>query len=247
MVSVERIWNAVALGGVVLALLVTAGVISLGDLPSWIQSSKPPESPAQAEAARKTAEVKPQSHQPPPSQSPAAPPAVTLAAPSSPPPSGEPASSEPPAPAGAPAVPRPLQATLTSPDGPDPLLRVQDEIRAVLVTTGEAFAYCYYADGAGSISRIFPNRFRPDALVPSGGLQLPDAAGAFSLVAERAGRTEEVRCLAARSDLGSRLPPVLQAEDLAPLAVRSLDEISSMFKSLGEEVAEARLVARVAP
>jgi Domain of unknown function (DUF4384) len=220
------------------ALLATAGVVNLGELPAWPPFGIAPTSPAAAlpepgraiEAA--LAEPAPVEPPPPPPASPIADSASSASGP---------------APAGAPAVPRPLQATLTSPDGPDPLLRVQDEIRAVLVTTGEAFAYCYYADGAGSISRIFPNRFRPDALVPSGGLQLPDAAGAFSLVAERAGRTEEVRCLAARSDLGSRLPPVLQAEDLAPLAVRSLDEISSMFKSLGEEVAEARLVARVAP
>lgn len=246
MVSVERVWNAVALGGVVLALLVTAGVITLGDFPFWLESSKAPESPTEAEAARKAAEVQPQSTQQQQPQSSVAAPGVSLVGPSSPPVSGEPASTEPALPAGDPA-PRPLQATLTSPDGPSPILRVRDEIRAVLLTTADAFAYCYYADGAGSISRIFPNRFRPEALVPSGGLQLPDATGAFTLLADQPGRTEEVRCMAARSDLGSQLPGVLQAEDLVPLGVRSLDEISRMFQSLGEEVVEARLVAKVAP
>lgn len=231
----QTVWNAVAVGGVASALLATAGVVNLGELPAWPSFSIAPASLAAA-APEPAGVVEAPLAKPAPVEQPLLPASpVTDSA----------SSASRPAPAAA-AAPR-LQATLTSPDGPDPLLRVQDEIRAVLLTTAEAFAYCYYADGTGSISRIFPNRFRPNALVPSGGLQLPDATGAFTLLADQPGRTEEVRCMAARSDLGSRLPSVLQAEDLAPLAVRSLDEISSMFKSLGEEVVEARLVARVAP
>jgi hypothetical protein len=144
-------------------------------------------------------------------------------------------------------VPVPLHATLTTPDGPNPTLRAHDEIRALLLTTTDAYAYCYYADGNGTISRIFPNRFQPDPQVRSGALQVPDSTGAFTLVADKPGRTEEVRCMAASSDVGSRLPSVLQAEDLAPLAVRSLNDVSSMFQSLGEEVVETRLVAEVTP
>src|SRR5215218_5116515 len=35
MVRMERVWNAVALGGVLGALLTTAGVVNLGNLPFW--------------------------------------------------------------------------------------------------------------------------------------------------------------------------------------------------------------------
>jgi hypothetical protein len=140
--------------------------------------------------------------------------------------------------------PAPLRATLTTPNGPSPALRAHDEIKATLLTTADAYAYCYYADGAGSISRIFPNRFAPSSLVRIGALEL---TGAFSLVADKPNRTEEVRCMAASKDLGAKLPSVLQAEDLAPLPVASLNEIGSMFRSLSQDVVETRLVVLVLP
>ncbi len=74
-----------------------------------------------------------------------------------------------------------------------------------------------------------------------------ELTGAFSLVADKPNRTEEVRCMAATSDLGSKLPAVLQAEDLSPLPVASLNEISSMFRSLSQDVVETRLVVLVLP
>jgi hypothetical protein len=140
--------------------------------------------------------------------------------------------------------PAPLRATLTTPDGPSPALRAHDEIKATLLTTSDAYAYCYYADGAGSISRIFPNRFAPSPMVRIGALELTRA---FSLVADKPNRTEEVRCMAATKDLGSKLPGELQAEDLSPLPVASLNDISSMFRSLSQDVVETRLVVLVLP
>ena len=214
MLSIERFWNALALGGVLSALLATAGVVNLGDLPRLPSFGMSPSGPALA--AQQPADT------------------VTLALP-------ERGREE------AQSLAPPLQATLTTPDGPNPTLRAQDEIRATLLTTTEAYAYCYYADGAGSISRIYPNRFSPDPLVRGGRLQLPDSTGGFTLVADRPNRTEEVRCMTATSDLGARLPGVLQAKDLAPLAVASLDEVTGMFRSLGQQVVEARLLARVRP
>ena len=245
MVRMERVWNALALGGVVGALLATAGVVNLGDLPSWPSFSMTPTTSPAVTAQGSEEAVRAAFTQPTPVKQATLPeyPAAdaTVQVPAVPSTGSEPAT-----PASDPA-PTPLHATLTTPDGPNPTLRAHDEIRALLLTTTDAFAYCYYADGNGTISRIFPNRFRPEALVRSGALQLPDSTGAFTLVADKPGRTEEVRCMAATSNLGSRLPTVLQAEDLVPLAVRSLDEISSMFHSLGEEVVETRLVAEVLP
>ena len=214
MLSIERLWNALALGGVLSALLATAGVVNLGDLPRLPSFGVSPSGPALAGGSR-------------PTRSPWPFPNVRREE--------------------AQSLAPPLQATLTTPDGPNPTLRAQDEIRATLLTTTEAYAYCYYADGAGSISRIYPNRFSPDPLVRGGRLQLPDSTGGFTLVADRPNRTEEVRCMTATSDLGARLPGVLQAKDLAPLAVASLDEVTSMFRSLGQQVVEARLLAKVRP
>jgi hypothetical protein len=217
MLSIERLWNALALGGVLSALLATAGVVNLGNLPHLpsfgLSLGGLSLGGLSLGGAAETATL--------------ALPAPTQAAPQ--------------------PFPAPLQATLVTTEGPNPTLRAQDEIRATLLTTTEAYAYCYYADGAGSISRIYPNRFSPDPLVRGGRLELPDSTGAFALVADRPNRTEEVRCMTATSDLGARLPGVLQAEDLAPLQVASLNDITSMFRGLGAQVVEARLVAHVEP
>src|SRR4051812_24157791 len=57
MLSIERLWNALALGGVLFALLATAGVVNLGDFPNWLHFIIAPTIPAVAaegpgEAAR---------------------------------------------------------------------------------------------------------------------------------------------------------------------------------------------------
>ncbi len=239
----ERVWNALALVGVLLALLVTAGVFNLGDLPTWSDlglSSQAPTETSPAPAV--TAAQRPPAALPPAQPEPAAPAAPAYEAPHVPPPASVAAVIPP----SEPVTAEPL-ATLTSADGPNPTLRVHEEIKALLLTTADVYTYCYYADGNGTISRIFPNRFRPDPLVRGGSLELPDSTGAFTLVADIPNRTEEVRCMAATMDLGPSLPSALQGEDLTPLSLRSLDEISEIFRSLGAEVTEARLVAQVVP
>ena len=227
MVSMERVWNTVAVGGVLGALLTTAGVVNLGSLPSWSSSSPHPASPAAMAEPMELPTLTLASVTPVEEPLPA--PAVVDAVLETPEVSSEPAL---------------LRATLTTPYGPSPALRLHDEIKATLLTTTDAYAYCYYADGAGSISRIFPNRFAPSPLVRTGALELTRA---FSLVADKPNRTEEVRCIAATRDLGSKLPGELQAEDLSPLPVASLNEISSMFRSLSQDVVETRLVVLVLP
>ena len=157
MVRMERVWNTVAVGGVLGALLTTAGVVNLGNLPSWSSSASTPMESlvVAAESAEMPAvtlaSVTPGEQQPLPELP------IVNAAFETPEVSSEPA---------------PLRATLTTPDGPSPALRAHDEIKATLLTTSDAYAYCYYADGAGSISRIFPNRFAPSPLVRTGALEL---------------------------------------------------------------------------
>jgi hypothetical protein len=65
-------------------------------------------------------------------------------------------------------------------------------------------------------------------------------------VFDRHGASEQVLCLAALSELGVRLPPQLQTPDLAPMPVRSLDEVATAYRQLGNtQLAEARLPIRV--
>ena len=83
------------------------------------------------------------------------------------------AASPPPPPAAAPAVapaaasaapvePAP-HLTLATTRGGRPAYRVGETITLNLQPTQDAYTYCYYQDGTGSVSRIFPQQFQPDA------------------------------------------------------------------------------------
>jgi hypothetical protein len=113
--------------------------------------------------------------------------------------------------------------------------------------TEDAYLYCYYQDGSGEISRIFPNRFQPDAFVPARTqVEVPPGGGAFSIRFEQPGASEQVACLAANREVGLLLPPELKRQDLEPLPVRGLDEIAQRFRGIaGVQVDDARLPIEV--
>ncbi|MBK1662148.1 DUF4384 domain-containing protein [Paracraurococcus ruber] len=146
-------------------------------------------------------------------------------------------------PAAVPAAPR---LTLTTARGARPSFRVGDAMVVQARPTADAYLYCYYQDGTGEISRIHPNRFQPDALVPAGrDVAVPPASGAFAIRFDRPGQ-EQVACLAADREVGLLLPEALKRQDLEPLPVRSLDEIAARFRGMaGVRVEDARLPIEV--
>ncbi len=128
-------------------------------------------------------------------------------------------------------IAQPISVNLTTPRGPAHRFAVGEAIGLTLRSTADAFAYCYYQDGSGRVARIYPNRFAPDPYLPARQpLYLPGNAP-FDLVPERAGAIEEVLCVAAGSEIGRRLPEVLQAEDLTPLPVQSIDQVAEMLRA----------------
>lgn len=140
-----------------------------------------------------------------------------------------------------------LPVTLTSAHGPRPVLRPGEPVQARLLAGADAYAYCFYEDGEGRVSRIFPNRFQPDALVRAGrGIAIPGSRAGFRIVPERSGTVEAIGCFVAERDPGPALPPALVSADLAPLPVGSLREVADAFRGLGREVAEVGLPIRVA-
>jgi peptidoglycan hydrolase-like protein with peptidoglycan-binding domain len=152
-----------------------------------------------------------------------------------------------PVPASAAALrPNPLTLTLATPSGSSPVYQVNQSLELTAIASQDSYVYCYYQDGGGSITRIYPNQFQPDAYVIAGrALAIPGEAG-FDIVFDRHGASEQVLCLAALSELGVRLPPQLQTPDLAPMPVRSLDEVATAYRQLGNpQLAEARLPIRV--
>lgn len=129
----------------------------------------------------------------------------------------------------------PLALTVTTPLGPTPSFRAGDKLALQVRASRDAFTYCYYQDGGRSIARIFPNRFQSNALVPAGAdVRIPGPAARFEITLDRPGTREEVVCIAADQELGTRLPDTLKADDLTPLPVRSLGEVVEAFRRVGQ-------------
>jgi Domain of unknown function (DUF4384) len=72
--------------------------------------------------------------------------------------------------------------TITSDRGRSPTVRSGDLVSARVRASGDAYIHCYYKDGSGAVSRIFPNRFQPYARVPAGRqVEIPPAAHPFNI------------------------------------------------------------------
>jgi hypothetical protein len=141
-----------------------------------------------------------------------------------------------------------LRVALATDRGPRPAYHVGDSMTLHLQPTQDAYLYCYYQDDAGRVSRIFPNRFQPDAFVPARvQVAVPPAGNsAFSIRFEQPGALEQVACLAVDREAGPLLPPELIQLDLEPLPLRGLDNVVQRFRSIpGVRVDHSRLSIEV--
>jgi hypothetical protein len=110
----------------------------------------------------------------------------------------------------------------------------------------DAYAYCFYADSDGRVSRVLPNRFQPDALVPAGRkITIPRTGAGFEIVPEKPDTSEEIRCFVAERDPGPALPAALISIDLAPLPADSLLDVAGAFRRSGSDVVEVGLLIQV--
>lgn len=146
------------------------------------------------------------------------------------------------------AAGQPLRLVLSTPRGPRPAFRPGEMMVVSVQPTEDAYVYCYYQDSSGTIARIFPNRFQPEALVRAN-RQIevpPPGQQSFAIRFDRPGSRETIACLGADRDVGPRLPAQLKAEDLSPLPVSSLDQVVSQIRGAsGAQVTDARLTAEV--
>lgn len=151
------------------------------------------------------------------------------------------------APAPAPAA-APLRISLDTSRGGHPAYRPGDVLVLQATPSQDAYMYCYYQDAGGTVARIFPNRFQPDAFVRANRpIHIPPAAGStFSIRFDRPRAREAVACLGANREAGLLLPAPLKAQDLAPLPVPGLDAVVAAFRAVGGTgVQEARVLIEV--
>ena len=145
--------------------------------------------------------------------------------------------------------PQPLVLALSAGNGDNSTLRAGSNFELRLQPTADAYAYCFYQDGKGAISRIFPNRFQPNARIAGGSFSLVSGPGVpFSIVLEQPGAIEEVACIASKEEIVAASADVLQSEDLVPLQLSSLDEAVASIRNINDAyVTEARLAINVQP
>jgi hypothetical protein len=148
----------------------------------------------------------------------------------------------------APAPPQPPRLILSTPRGPRPTFRQGDTLALAVQPTANAYVYCYYQDANGTVARIFPNRFQPDALIPEGvRVQIPPSgAQSFTIRFDKPGSVETVACLGSAREVGIRLPEQLKARDLDPIPVSGLDDIARQFRQVpGAQIDDARVSLEV--
>lgn len=133
----------------------------------------------------------------------------------------------------------PLKVTLTSDRGNRPVYRPGEALRGVVEMNNDGFLYCYYKDAGGAIARIFPNRFQPDPFVKGAKqMSLPGDNVPFKIKFDTTGR-EQVFCIGSDRDVA--LPPALKASDLAPLKVKTVEEVISAFKQSNPTASDAKM------
>lgn len=140
-----------------------------------------------------------------------------------------------------------LHVSLVAGKGSRPVLQLGERLETHLRVSADAYVYCFHMDSDGRISRVFPNRFQPDALVPAKlGVMLPGHDAGFELVAEVPNSREELRCFAAERDPGPSLPAVLVSIDLVPLPRVTMTEVTMAFRRIGTGAADVTLPILVA-
>ncbi|SMH61975.1 DUF4384 domain-containing protein [Azospirillum agricola] len=132
----------------------------------------------------------------------------------------------PPAPAGAGP-----DLALSSDRGPKPRYRLGEPLVVRVSPTADGFVYCYYQDTGGTVARIYPNRFQPDAFVEANRqVEIPPGnQKPFNLRMDRVGDQEAIACVATRDEMGVRLPDRFKTEDLQPIPGATLDNVLEAF------------------
>ncbi len=122
--------------------------------------------------------------------------------------------------------------------GTQPVYQVGDALNMNVSVSAAGSVYCFYEDATKNTARIFPNQFYANSrLIPNSPMHLP--SGGFKIKFDRKG-TERVACLG--SDLEVVIPTSLVGlRDLAPLPVKSLDEVLEKFRAANPALTSAQI------
>lgn len=126
-----------------------------------------------------------------------------------------------------------FRINLASDRGSNPTYKVGESLNMTMSLNSLGFTSCYYEDVVHNVARIFPNQFHRDSML-KGNVQVPLPTGGFKIRFDQPGR-ERIACMGSDKEL--LVPTSLAgARDLVPLAVKSLEELTSQFKRLNPEM-----------
>ena len=143
----------------------------------------------------------------------------------------------------------PIQLTLSSMAGRNPVLRIGDELTLLFEVSAPSYLYCFYLQEDGKLFRIFPNKLHTDARLDGGrAISLPGPEEAFVWKVEPPAGPELLSCYATDRDVLHQLPVDVATQDFVPLSYAGMGDVDGMFAAL-ENVAYARnsMVVNVVP
>lgn len=134
---------------------------------------------------------------------------------------------------------------LSSDRGPRPSYRAGETMVITAQPTADGFLYCYYADAKGQVSRIFPNRFQPNALVEANRqVEIPPGPQRpFNIRVEQPGATETIACAVSAQEVGLALPERFKAQDLQPISGAGLPQVMAAFTGLPKTTVTTKQMA----
>ena len=104
----------------------------------------------------------------------------------------------------------------------------------LLVQTSEdAYLYCFYTAGDGSMVKLFPNAFVTTARLPGSFLhRIPGRTMPFRLKLSGPVGFESVRCFATDQDVDRFLPEEIRANEFSELSLQVVAELNQIFRGI---------------
>lgn len=127
---------------------------------------------------------------------------------------------------------------ITTDRGSSPVYREGEDMAVYAQASTATNLYCFYMDGGGKISRVFPNRHHPQPLVAAQSQQQIPNNG-MPIRIDRSLTMAVIRCFATQSSpsVSSPLGPEFEA-----LRLPDLDTLTKTFMSLASDAVIATLV-----
>jgi len=142
------------------------------------------------------------------------------------------------------AFPGPLGLYLSSDRGNNQVYRVGDEMHLLVQTSEDANLYCFYRSVDGSVVKLFPNSFVPDARLSGGFLhRIPGRTMPFRLRFSGPPGVESIRCYATDREIDRYLPDEVRRNDFETMAGSVVEDLNRIFRGIPEiRLSEATMV-----